>query len=82
MTFVCKKCKKAFRKSMEDFDESDEYCPNCDNHFVLDAKTPQAALKVESEDTRVDARMIKDDRVQQKGYASLFDVGQTADRLG
>ena len=35
---------------------SDEYCPHCDNHFVLDAKTPQAALKVESEDTRVDAR--------------------------
>ena len=36
--------------------ESDEYCPHCDNHFVLDAKTPQAALKVESGDTRIDAR--------------------------
>lgn len=37
-------------------DESDEYCPNCDNHFVIDALTPKAALKIESEDTRVDAR--------------------------
>ena len=37
---------------------SDEYCPNCDNHFVLDAITPKAALKIESEDTRIDARYI------------------------
>jgi hypothetical protein len=37
---------------------SDEYCPNCDNHFVIDAITPKAALKVESEDTRVDARYV------------------------
>ena len=34
MTFICKKCKKAFRKDVADFDESDEYCPHCDNHFV------------------------------------------------
>ena len=34
MTFVCKKCKKAFRKDVTEFDESDEYCPHCDNHFV------------------------------------------------
>jgi hypothetical protein len=49
---------------METFEEADEYCPNCDNHFVLDAKTPQAALKVESEDTRMDARMLKDERTR------------------
>jgi hypothetical protein len=35
---------------------SDEYCPHCDNHFVLDAVTPKASLQVESEDVRVDAR--------------------------
>ena len=34
MTFICKKCKKAFRKDAAEFDESDEYCPHCDNHFV------------------------------------------------
>ena len=40
---------------------SDEYCPNCDNHFVLEAVTPKAALKVESDDVRMDSRwaMIK-----------------------
>jgi hypothetical protein len=38
---------------------SDEYCPNCDNHFVIDALTPKAALKVESEDTRMDARYVE-----------------------
>jgi hypothetical protein len=35
---------------------SDEYCPNCDNHFVIDALTPKAALKVEGEDARIDSR--------------------------
>jgi uncharacterized CHY-type Zn-finger protein len=76
MIFLCKKCKKAFRKDMSNYEESDEYCPHCDNHYVcslcylrrtwniksvsilqvIDAKTPQAALMVEGEDERVDAR--------------------------
>ena len=73
MTFVCKKCKKAFRKDAREFEErcailftsprrtmlrkgSDEYCPHCDNHFVLDALTPKAELRVEGEDARKDAR--------------------------
>ena len=34
MTFLCKKCKKAFRKDMTVYEESDEYCPHCDNHYV------------------------------------------------
>lgn len=74
-TFICKKCRKAFRKDTKDWDDrwersreiitqavqvliwySDEYCPNCDNHFVIDALTPKAALKVESDDVRIDSR--------------------------
>lgn len=31
---MCKKCRKAFRKDMTKYEESDEYCPNCDNHYV------------------------------------------------
>lgn len=34
MVFMCKKCKKAFRKDMNSYEESDEYCPHCDNHYV------------------------------------------------
>jgi len=59
MVFACKKCKKAFRKNAEQFDESDEYCPHCDNHFVIEAKTPQAMLKVDGEDVRKDSRMLR-----------------------
>ncbi|KAG6847943.1 hypothetical protein H0H93_004711 [Arthromyces matolae] len=66
MAFMCKKCKKAFRKDMSTYEESDEYCPHCDNHYVLDAKTPQAVVGVEGEDTRVDNRMLKDDRMKQQ----------------
>ncbi|KAJ7043403.1 hypothetical protein C8F04DRAFT_1072050 [Mycena alexandri] len=84
MTFMCKKCKKAFRKDMSVYEESDEYCPHCDNHYVIDAKTPQAVVKVEGEDIRVDARMIKDDRVKadRKDDLLLLDDDDFADRLG
>jgi hypothetical protein len=37
---------------------SDEYCPHCDNHFVIDAVTPKAALQVEGDDARVDSRYV------------------------
>jgi uncharacterized CHY-type Zn-finger protein len=56
MAFACKKCKKCFRKDAREFEESDEYCPHCDNHFVIDALTPKPALKVEGEDARIDSR--------------------------
>lgn len=82
MTFACKKCKKCFRKDTQEFEDSDEYCPHCDNHFVLDAKTPTPALKFEGEDSRVDARMLKDDRIQGEQQRSIFDVKDAPDRLG
>lgn len=82
MTFACKKCKKCFRKNAEEFEESDEYCPHCDNHFVLEAKTPQPTLKVEGEDVRIDARMLKDERVRGESERSIFNVKDASDRLG
>ena len=67
---------------MQTFEDADEYCPHCDNHFVLDALTPKPALQVEGEDARVDARMLKDERIRQLDKQSIFDVGESADRLG
>lgn len=61
---MCKKCRKAFRKDMTQFEESDEYCPHCDNHYIIEAKTPQAGLAVEGEDARKDARMLRDERMK------------------
>ena len=43
MVFACKKCKKCFRKDMSQFEEPDEYCPHCDNHFVIEAVTPESS---------------------------------------
>ncbi|KAF3800269.1 hypothetical protein GCG54_00007716, partial [Colletotrichum gloeosporioides] len=82
MTFACKKCKKCFRKDAQEFEESDEYCPHCDNHFVIDAVTPKAAISVEGEDARKDSRMIKDERVRQVEGKSIFDPTDDADKLG
>ncbi|KAH8110390.1 CHY zinc finger-domain-containing protein, partial [Phellopilus nigrolimitatus] len=56
MAFICKKCRRAFRKDMTVYEESDEYCPHCDNHYVIEAKTPQPVLTVEADDVRRDPR--------------------------
>ncbi|GBF61676.1 hypothetical protein TMEN_4189 [Trichophyton mentagrophytes] len=82
MTLACKKCKKCFRKDANEFEESDEYCPHCDNHFVIDALTPKPAVKVEGEDPRKDSRMLKDERVRAEAERSIFDVKDAPNRLG
>ena len=82
MTFACKKCKKAFRKNMEEFEDSDEYCPHCDNHFVIEAIEPKARLEVEGDDVRIDSRMLKDERVKPKEDVKIWDDEGEAARLG
>lgn len=67
---------------MSEYEESDEYCPHCDNHYVLQAKTPQAALAVESEDVRVDSRMLKDERTKEDQSRSIFTLQDASSRLG
>ncbi|KAI9248617.1 hypothetical protein BY458DRAFT_445757 [Sporodiniella umbellata] len=76
MVFACKKCKKAFRKDVTDYEEEDEYCPHCDNHYVIDAVMPEAQLGIETEDVRVDNRVIKDNRIKSKQgpITSVFDL--------
>lgn len=65
-------------------EESDEYCPHCDNHFVIEAKTPKPILGFEGEDARKDNRMIanKDERTRGEEERSIFDVRDAANRLG
>lgn len=83
MVFACKKCRKCFRKDVQEFEEADEYCPHCDNHFVLEAVIPKPSLRVEGEDARVDNRMLKDDRVKEKNeLRTIFDPDKEAGRLG
>lgn len=38
---------------------SDEYCPHCDNHFVLEAVTPKPTLQIEGDDARMDSRYVE-----------------------
>lgn len=83
MVFACKKCKKCFRKDVQEFEEADEYCPHCDNHFVLEAKTPKPVLQVEGEDARMDNRMLKDERIKPvRVQRTIFDPEDDADKLG
>ncbi|KAF2483697.1 hypothetical protein BDY17DRAFT_310656 [Neohortaea acidophila] len=82
MIFACKKCKKCFRKDMAEFDESDEYCPHCDNHFLIEAVEPKARLEVEGEDVRKDARMLKDERIKAKQQYSVWEDEGEAARMG
>ena len=58
---LCKACKKAFRKDLGELEEADEYCPHCDNHYVIAAKTAAPVIGVEGEDARVDNRCVARD---------------------
>ncbi|PRP78753.1 hypothetical protein PROFUN_00926 [Planoprotostelium fungivorum] len=61
MVFACKKCKKVFRKDVGQFEESDEYCPNCDNHFIIEAKEPEGPkMMLQFEGATQD--MLRDER--------------------
>lgn len=86
MTFACKKCKKCFRKHADEFEDSDEYCPHCDNHYVLEAVEPKPILEFEGEDVRKDSRMIsnRDDRMKlaDDEFRSIFDVKEAPNKLG
>ena len=49
---------------------------------MLEAVTPKPSLQVEGEDTRVDNRMLKDDRVREDQEKSIFNIKDASDRLG
>ena len=60
---------------MIDYDETDEYCPHCDNHYVIAAKTPQMGLQVEADDPR----LMRDFRQKQ---LLMMEEDFMSDRLG
>ena len=63
MVFSCKKCKKCFRKDMTQFEEPDEYCPHCDNHYVIEAVTPETIQ--EEKTARAKAMRLKREQAKQ-----------------
>eukprot|EP01136_Pigoraptor_vietnamica_P009825 Opistho-1_new@46764 len=66
MVFGCKKCKKVFRKDMTEYDDSDEYCPGCDNHYVIEAKEPVQEVYIQG-----DENMIRDGRDPRRAGAAV-----------
>jgi acetone carboxylase gamma subunit len=52
MVFGCKKCRKVFRKDVTQWEEADEYCPGCDNHFYLEAQTKEQEVVIDLQPTR------------------------------
>jgi uncharacterized CHY-type Zn-finger protein len=68
LVFGCKKCKHVFRKDMRNFDEeTDGFCPKCDNQFFIEAKTPQGGFVVQFQG---DSNMVRDDREKQRNAVS------------
>lgn len=82
---MCKKCRKAFRKDPSEMEDCDEYCPNCDNHYVLEAKTPELRLEVKTDatdDVRVDSAMLMDGRMKGVDEQDLKELMEDSTRLG
>ena len=79
LAFICKKCRRAFRKDMARYEQADEFCPHCDNHYVIEAKTPELMLSVEGDDGRVDPRMIRDERMRTQPATELERLQKDAE---
>ena len=65
MVLACKKCKKVFRKDVSEFEEADEHCHHCDNHYIIEAKTPETEGSLQFEFEMMEGhenKVIKDDR--------------------
>jgi uncharacterized CHY-type Zn-finger protein len=80
--FACKKCKKTFRKDVSEYEEADEFCPHCDNHYVIEAKTreTEGKLVIEFEQKKGhENKMFKDDR--EKDRAKVLDYDGLSDDL-
>jgi len=74
--FACKKCKKTFRKDVSEYEEADEYCPHCDNHYVVEAKTQETEGKLifEFEQQKGhENKMMIDDREKQHKQVLTHD---------
>lgn len=71
--FACKKCKKVFKKDMREFEEQDEYCPHCDNHYALPFGESQGRLVVSLEGTQ---DMVRDEREKPKHKDTLEHMGE------
>ena len=71
VVFGCKKCKKVFRKDLRDWEEQDEYCPHCDNHFNIEPERPEEiptiaiAQSDDPEALKQFGQVIQDPRVRQ-----------------
>ena len=77
MVFACKKCKKVFRKNIEEFEEADEFCPHCDNHYIIEAKTKENTGKLVLEfqmEKGHENKMVKDDREKERGRVLQQEV--------
>ncbi|CEH12198.1 Zn-finger protein [Ceraceosorus bombacis] len=80
MQLICKKCKRAFRVDLTRAEEGDEYCPHCDNHFVVNAKTTSKTEEEEAEDLQ---RSIQPDKHEEfdarTSFMSRYDPARQDD---
>lgn len=53
--------------SRQQLEDADEYCPFCDNHFVIEAAEPQPVVAIEGDDPR----LIRDHRMRQRNAPLL-----------
>ena len=82
LVLACKKCKKVFRKNIEEYEEADEYCPHCDNHYVIEAKTPltEGTLKIEFMfEKGHEGKVFKDDREKERKAVLNHHVEEISD---
>ncbi len=54
-------------------EETDGFCPKCDNQFFIEAKVPKAGYVIQFQG---DSNMVRDDREKQKNVTNNDDLAR------
>ncbi|KJE95071.1 hypothetical protein CAOG_05564 [Capsaspora owczarzaki ATCC 30864] len=80
LVFACKKCKKVFRKNSTNFDEeTDSYCPYCDNKYILPASSKVPVVTLQADVSAL--RDMRDPTAPSSGHMRQPDFEMTAEEL-
>ena len=79
VVMACKLCRKCFRKDLTQFEEADEYCPHCNNHYVVEAVTPETLAEKKRIDREQRLRAQREALLKKAEAANTIEATQEQD---
>ena len=58
---------------IRDFEDQDQFCPHCDNQYILEAKESKPVVEFDADDVRMDNRIVIDQRIKRREVDKCID---------